>query len=230
MTLTAADLERLREFDTPTICNALEMIEPGRRGYGYTRKGMVVVNGGSSPVVGMARTATMRSAIPADRASDALKRDRLKYYEYVHEGDGLPKICVMQDLDGDDAGTGPFWGEFNTRIHRAMGVRAVVTDGSVRDVDKLPADILLLSRGLRPSHAFVHITDFGSQVNVFGMSVSHDELVHADEHGAVAFPNHLVEKVATRAEEFVASEAPIIEACKADSLSLDELKRLYMAR
>ena len=230
MSPTEAELARLREFDTPTICNALEMLEPGRRGYGYTRRGMVAVNAGSSPVVGVARTATMRSAIRADRAADTLKRERLEYYEYVHEGSEMPKVCVMQDLDGDDAGTGPFWGEFNTRIHRAMGVEAVVTDGSVRDVDNLPADVLLLSRGLRPSHAFVHIADFGSQVNVFGMSVSHDELVHADQHGAVAFPSHLIEDVATRAAEFVAAEAPIIAACKADRLSLDELKRLYMAR
>jgi regulator of RNase E activity RraA len=230
MTLTASDLEALTAFDTPTICNALELIEPSRRGYGYTRRSMVAVNAGSGPVVGLARTATMRSAIRAEHDSDRLKHERLKYYEYVHDGDGLPKVAVMQDLDGDEAGTGPFWGEFNTRIHRAMGVRAIVTDGSIRDVAKLPSDILLLSRGLRPSHAFVHITHFGSQVNIFGMSVCHDEVVHADEHGAVAFPRQLVDEVAERAAEFVASEAPIIEACKADALSLDELKRLYMAR
>jgi regulator of RNase E activity RraA len=230
MTLRAAALERLTSFDTPTICNALEMIEPGRRGYGYTRKGMVVVNPSQSPVCGVARTATMRSVIPADRDSDTLKSERLKYYEYIHRGDGVPKICVMQDLDGHDAGTGPFWGEFNTRIHRAMGVCAVVTNGSVRDIAKLPTDIMLLSCGLRPSHAFVHIADYGSQVNVFGMAVSHNELVHADEHGAVAFPSAWADEVADRAADFVASEAPIIEACKADTLSLDELKRLYMAR
>lgn len=229
MTASAADLERLTAFDTPTICNALEMIEPTRRGYGYTRKTMHPVNPASGPVVGFARVATMRSAIPSERDKETLKRDRLDYYEYVHDGEA-PKICVMQDLDGDDAGTGPFWGEFNTRIHRAMGVRAVVTDGSVRDVDKLPTDILLLSCGLRPSHAHVHITDFARQVNVHGMSVRHDDLVHADEHGAVAFPADIAAEVVAKAAEFVAAEAPIIAACKADALSLDDLKRLYMAR
>jgi regulator of RNase E activity RraA len=229
VSVTLASLDALREFDTPTICNALEMIEPARRSYGYTRKSMVVTNP-SSPVVGLARTATMRSAIPSERASDQLKRDRLKYYEYVHEGAGLPKICVMQDLDGPEAGVGPFWGEFNTRIHRAMGVVAIVTDGSVRDVAKLPTDVMLLSCGLRPSHAYVHITDYGRQVNVLGMSVAHNQLVHADEHGAVCFPSDLAAEVAAKAAAFVESEAPIIAACKADSLSLDELKRLYMAR
>ena len=31
---TAADLEALRAWDTPTICNALELVVPERRGHG----------------------------------------------------------------------------------------------------------------------------------------------------------------------------------------------------
>lgn len=227
--MSTIDFAALRRFDTPTICNALERVEPGRRSFGYTRRSLHVVNN-VGPVVGFARTATMRSAIPSERASDQLKRDRLRYYEYVHDGEGVPKVCVMQDLDGADAGTGPFWGEFNTRIHRAMGVVAVVTDGSVRDVDQLPDDLMLLSAGLRPSHAHVHITDFGAQVNVYGMSTQHDHIVHADQHGAVTFPAELASSVVENAEAFVAAEAPVIAACKADALTLEELKRLYMER
>jgi regulator of RNase E activity RraA len=63
-----------------------------------------------------------------------------------------------------------------------------------------------------------------------GPLICHDDLVHADEHGAVAFDSKLAAEVAEKAAEFVASEAPIIAACKADSLSFEELKRLYMAR
>ena len=32
-------LEQLREFDTPTICNALELVVPDRRGFGYCENG-----------------------------------------------------------------------------------------------------------------------------------------------------------------------------------------------
>ena len=31
-------LEALRAFDTPTICNALEIVVPGRRAYGFNRR------------------------------------------------------------------------------------------------------------------------------------------------------------------------------------------------
>jgi regulator of RNase E activity RraA len=225
------ELEALTEFDTPTICNALEMIESGRRSFGYTRHPMTAINATAAPVIGVVRTATMRSAFRAEADRDTLKQERLKYYEYMHRGDpGIAKVCVMQDLDGRDAGVGPFWGEFNTRIHRAIGFRAVITDGSVRDVGKLPDDVLILCDGLRPSHAHVHIATYGGQVNVFGMTVSHGDLVHADEHGAVCFPPDLAVQVAECARQFMAAEAPVIDACKADTLTLEELKRLYMAR
>jgi regulator of RNase E activity RraA len=143
---------------------------------------------------------------------------------------GGPKICVMHDADGPDAVHGPFWGEFNTRIHRAMGFRGVVTDGCVRDVRKLPTDVLLLARGLRPSHVNMHIVSYGEPVAVFGMEVSHGDVVHADEHGAVAFPAKLVDEIAIKAKEFIAREAPIMAACGEGGLTLTELSRLYLAR
>jgi regulator of RNase E activity RraA len=230
MTIDATMLRPLERFDTPTVCNALEMIDGTRRSFGYTRRSLHATNGDFGPVVGVARTATMRSAFAAQRERDELKRDRLDYYEYMYRETDVPKVCVMQDLDGREAGLGPFFGEFNTRIHRAMGFRGIVTDGSVRDVAKLPNDILLLSCGLRPSHGHVHIVNYGDQVNVMGMVVSDGDIVHADEHGAVAFPASYIPAVERNADQFVAAEAPIMEACKRDDVTLEELKRLYLAR
>ena len=111
-----------------------------------------------------------------------------------------------------------------------MGYEAVVTNGSVRDVEKLPDDILMLSAGLRPSHAHVHIVDFGVQVNVCGMVTEPGDIVHADSHGAVVFPEELIQEVLANAADFVAREAPIIEAAKAGDLTFDRLAELYMER
>jgi regulator of RNase E activity RraA len=224
------DIRELEHFDTPTICNALELIQPERRRFGFTTQGVVSVNADAGPKVGLARTATMRSYGEPPLSGLALKEARIEYYEYMAENSDGPKICVMQDLDGPDAGRGPFWGEFNTRVHLALGFSAIVTDGSVRDVRQLPQEILVLSRGLRPSHGFIHIVDFGSQVNVFGMVVTPGDVVHADEHGAVCFPKELASEVADRAAEFVAGEAPILEACRQGRLSIQALKSLYLAR
>ena len=44
---TAADLEVLKQWDTPTICNGLEVIVPERRAVGFTVEPMVRWTGGS---------------------------------------------------------------------------------------------------------------------------------------------------------------------------------------
>ena len=36
--LTDALIAELQTMDTPTVCNALELLVPKRRGYGYTTK------------------------------------------------------------------------------------------------------------------------------------------------------------------------------------------------
>ena len=41
---TAADLETLKQWDTPTICNGLELVVPERRAIGFTVEPMVAVD------------------------------------------------------------------------------------------------------------------------------------------------------------------------------------------
>ena len=54
-------LDALRAYDTPTICNALEIVAPGRRAQGFTRRPLVAPFPELKPVVGFARTAMIRS-------------------------------------------------------------------------------------------------------------------------------------------------------------------------
>ncbi|MCP5030563.1 MAG: RraA family protein, partial [Actinomycetia bacterium] len=68
--LTDADLDALRQLDTPTVCNALEVVAPQRRGSGYTVKPFFCPRPELAPIVGYARTGTMRSMQPSDRSAD----------------------------------------------------------------------------------------------------------------------------------------------------------------
>lgn len=223
-------LAALQEIDTPTVCNALELIEPDRRNYGYTDEVLHCLYPRMKPVCGIAKTATCRSYRPSNRDGPTLKQDRVKYYTYINEGH-YPKIVVMQDLDGPHRSHGPFWGEFNTRIHKSLGCIGFVTDGSIRDVPNLPKDIQLLSKGVKPSHGNIHIVDYDIQVNVADMVVVPGDIVHADIHGAVTFPLKWAEEVIVKAKEFVASEEPILEACRNNpSLTLEEIIELYLKR
>ena len=59
-TLKQQDLDALAEFDTPTICNALELVAPDRRALGFNRRPLVAPFPSMKPAVGYARTATIR--------------------------------------------------------------------------------------------------------------------------------------------------------------------------
>ena len=221
--LTAAELAELRSLDTPTVCNALEVVAPERRGYGYTTDPLVCAFPDLPPMVGYARTATYRSMRPSG-LSDIEARDvRIGYYEHVSKGSG-PKISVIQDLDGSRAGYGAFWGEVNSNIHKALGCLGVVTDGCVRDLTAIPEGFQLLAGSIKPSHAFGHIVDFGRQVNVAGMAVNDGDLIHADRHGAVVIPMSVARRVVEAARQVGDKEAIILNVCRGPGFTFEKLK------
>ena len=144
-----ADLEALRAFDTPTICNALELVAPTRRATGFIRRPLVAPFPELKPVVAFARTAIIRSREPHPRGRDEAKEVRLGYYAHI-AAEPLPSIAVIQDIDVPDYGFGAFWGEVQTNVHKGLGCVGVVTDGSVRDLDVMAEGFL---RARRLGHA-----------------------------------------------------------------------------
>ena len=84
--LTDALIAELQSMDTPTVCNALELLIPKRRGYGYTTEPLVCTRPALKPMVGIARTATIRSAHPSDLSAEAAAQLSDAYYEYIDKG------------------------------------------------------------------------------------------------------------------------------------------------
>ncbi|MCH2338116.1 MAG: hypothetical protein MK316_12725, partial [Pseudomonadales bacterium] len=127
-------LDALRELDTPTVCNALEVVAPERRGYGYSTDPLVCSRPELGSMVGFARTATIRAMHPNDKHGKEAREIGDGYYRYVYEGGPNPSVAVIQDLDGESRGYGSMWGEVSSNIHRGLGCLGVITDGSVRDL------------------------------------------------------------------------------------------------
>lgn len=220
----AADLlEALGRFDTPTICNAIELVAPERRGAGFTTDAMVVARPELGPMVGFARTATYRSAAPSDRPAAELGARRAAYYAYVEAGDA-PGISVLRDLD-PEPGQGAFWGEVNSNIHSALGTLGGITNGSIRDLADLAPGFRLIAGKVGPSHAFGHLVDFACTVDVLGMTVDDGDLIHADRHGAVVIPRDIAAQLPAAVALIVRREKVILDACRAPGFTAEVLKR-----
>src|SRR5215472_11502295 len=219
-------LAALRAFDTPTICNALELVVPARRAMGFSRRPLFAAFPEMNPVVAFARTAIIRAREPHPRGRDEAKELRLAYYQHIAD-EPLPSIAVIQDIDAPDTGFGAFWGEVQTHVHKGLGCAGVVTDGSVRDLEAMAPDFLVLAGSIMPSHAHVHLVDFGGTVSVAGMTVSPNDVVHADRHGAVVIPPEAVKEIPAAADLLARREKIIIDASKAPEFSVTRLRQAF---
>lgn len=220
--LTPALIAELQTMDTPTVCNALELLVPGRRGYGYTVSPLVCTRPHLKPMVGIARTATIRSAHPSDLAAPEARKLSDAYYAYIDKGP-KPSVIVMQDLD-EQRGYGSFWGEVNSSIHKGFGCVGLVTNGGVRDIPDIAEGFQMLADRIIPSHAFVHVVDFSRPVDVAGMRVRDGDLIHADMHGAVVIPHEVADKVRGAADQIIRRERVIIEAARTPGFDIEKLR------
>ena len=220
--IDAALIEKLKSYDTPTICNALEIVDPARRLTGFTTRPLVCPFPGLPPIVGYAKTATIRAAHAHELDGKAARTQRIAYYEYI-AGAPAPGIAVIQDLDGRDSGFGAFWGEVMSAVHQGLGCLGVVTDGSIRDIDQWAPGFQALAGAVMPSHAHVHLHDFGKEVRVAGMLVRSGELVHADRHGAVTIPAKVAAKIPAACDLLARKEAVILEMARAPGFNVAKL-------
>jgi regulator of RNase E activity RraA len=226
MPMTRGDLEKLTKFDTPTICNALSAIQPDAGRRNVTSETLYCPFPERGAMVGYARTATVRSAQPSG-ASDADSLDTwLEYWRYLESGP-MPSISVVQDLDGGQAGYGSFWGEINSNVHRRLGCVGTLTDGSIRDLDAIPAGFQMLARKAVPSDGYVRVVDFGCIVRVAGLEVRSGDLIHGDRHGAVIVPTEAAAILSETAEKVVRAEKVVIDLCNSPHFSLDALRKAW---
>jgi regulator of RNase E activity RraA len=200
----------LRSIDTPTVCNLMEVVAPERRGSFYTVKHLFCPFPNLPPMVGFAKTVTMRARDKVGGASYMAKR--MDYLDYVAAAP-QPGIAVIEDLD-DPAGYGAFWGEVQSNIHKALGCLGTITNGSIRDIPQIAEGFQMLAGSLSPSHAYVHVEDFGTSVTIHGMAVKSGDLIHADQHGAIVVPVNTIDGMKDAADKLAATEAKIIAAAK----------------
>jgi regulator of RNase E activity RraA len=200
----------LRSIDTPTVCNLMEIVAPERRGSFYTVKHLFCPFPHLPPMVGFAKTVTMRARDKVSGQSYMTKR--MDYLDYVAAAP-QPGIAVIEDLD-DPAGYGAFWGEVQTNVHKALGCLGTITNGSIRDIPQIAEGFQMLAGSLSPSHAYVHVEDFGIPVTIHGMAVKSGDFIHADQHGAIVVPVETIDGMKAAADGLAAHEAKIIAVAK----------------
>lgn len=225
--LSFEQLEALRRLDACLLANAIEAFHERLRNEGFVDHTVRCLFPRLQPMLGYAATLRIRGSSPP--TTDGIYPDRTDWWDYVNSLPA-PRVLVVQDT-ATRPGLGSLVGAVHMNILRALHCVGVVTNGSVRDIPAAEsAGFHFFAGSVSVSHAYVHIVDFGSQVELGGLKINSGDLLHGDLHGVQSIPLDIAPKVPAVAAEIAAREQALIALCRSPGVSLEQLRTALAGR
>lgn len=214
-------IQSLTRLDSCTVANAIETFDVRLRNAGFTDSSVKCIFQDHPPVAGYAATARVRTSDPPMKGSNYF--DRTDWWNHILTIPA-PRIVVVEDTD-PHPGLGSFIGELHTNVLLALGCVAVVTNGAVRDLQRVRATGFQMFAGnVSVSHAYAHIYDFGHPVEVGRMKVRPGDLLHGDLHGVQTIPAEIADKIPGVAQEMIAREQHLIGLCRSKDFTIAKIR------
>jgi regulator of RNase E activity RraA len=213
-TISNAVLDRLRQYDTPTICNVIELFDVRPRNEGYLDQHIRAVYPKLPPMVGFASTATFRSAAPP---TDAKGYGGLNEQVEAFAQKGGPIVVVIQDLDEPIAAA--CFGEIMCTTYKSYGAVGLVTNGTGRDIDQVAAlQFPCFTSGTMCAHGYCHLPQLDVPVRIGGVRILPGDLLHGDCNGVTTIPLAIAAAVADACAEYMAAEGVVLDYLKSGKL------------
>lgn len=205
--ITADELELLKSFDTPTVCNAIELFDVRSDATGYMDARIQCCFPKLPPVVGYAATATYRSAAPVRSANASnVFVEQLRSFADVPS----PAIVVIQDLD--DPPRAATFGDVMCTTYKAFGVVGLIASGAGRDLDQIEALAFpVFASGTISAHGYFQLMDVNVPVSVAGVTIYPGDLIHADRNGATTIPLEIASDVGRACQDIVDTESLVLD-------------------
>ncbi len=225
--MQATVLNKLRQIDTATICNVIELFEVRPRNRGFMTREIKAAFPDLPPMVGFASTATCRTFTePPDRDVPNVP-DLISRFEELSG----PAVIVLQNLD--TTGNAANFGDVFSNSFKAFGAVGLVTNGPGRDLEQIERiGFPVFYDGVVCAHGYMHLLDSYLPVQVGGLDVYPNDLLHGDANGVTTIPLEIAADVSDACAEYTAAEAVVIDLAQSGSASLAELREAFgeMAR
>jgi len=215
-TLSKESLEKLRKYDTPTVCNVIELFDVRPRNTGYMDRRIESCFPELPPMVGYASTATFRSAAPARGDAYSNLTQQVAAFSQVPS----PQVVVFQDLD--DPCVAATFGEVMCTTYKTFGACGLITSGAGRDFQQVHAlGFPAFTNGTICAHGYCHIPSVHVPVHVGGLTIYPGDLLHGDCNGVTTIPPDIASDVADACEQFVQAEAVLLQYLRAGDITAD---------
>jgi len=204
--LSEKEIELLRQYDTPTVCNVIELFGVRPMSAGYMNRRIQPYFPELPPIAGYAATATFRSAAPARGDTYASLEQQVAAFSQIPS----PPIVVFQDLDDPPAAA--TFGEIICSTYKAFGAAGLITSGAGRDLDQVHAlRFPVFTNGTICAHGYRHIPSIHIAVQVGGVTVHPGDLLHGDCNGVTTVPLDIASDVVHACEQYVQAEAVVLQ-------------------
>lgn len=221
--IPAEELDALRRLDSCAVSNAIETFQVRLRNTGFADARIRSMFEDFPPMVGYAATARLRSGEPP--IAGRIYSDRTDWWSSILEVPS-PRIVVLEDLD-KPSGVGAFLGEMQAAILKALGCAGYVTNGAARELPRVrDIGLHVFAGNVAVSHAYAHIFDFGSKVNVGGLEIQAGDLLHGNRHGLLKVPKEIASEIPAVAARLRQAEQTVIDFCQSKEFALDKLRQV----
>ena len=219
-TLTEAELEALRQIDTPTIANAIEPFNIRSNTDGFMGWDIRCMFPEMGVMVGYAVTGTLDTTTHG-RVQD--RENAYQLFEAIRDTPN-PAVLVLKDLSSKP-GHGCHWGDGLTTVAMKLGAIGLVTDGGVRDVDTVrEMGFQYYAQGMVPAHGNFGFLESQVPVRVSDVLVNPGDIIHADSNGVVCIPRSAVADVIAEAQRVLERENAYRDWVNSDDFSIEKLR------
>lgn len=205
--LSAERLAALARYDTPTICNAIELFEVRPRNTGFMNASIKACFPQMPPMVGYAVTSTFRSMSPP-RAGDVYASMSQQVESYAQLPG--PPVMVYQDLD--EPVVSATFGEVMCSVYKAFGARGLITSGAGRDLEQVEKiGFPAFTSGAICAHGYCHTLAVNVPVTVGGICIYPGDLLHGDLNGVTTIPHEIAAEIPDACEGLASAEKIILD-------------------
>jgi 4-hydroxy-4-methyl-2-oxoglutarate aldolase len=213
-------IEYLKTVDSPTISNAIEVLKVRPRREGFVPLQIRCLFPEFGRMCGYAVTAQVESVTESEPFDIGTFID---LYSAV-EKSPKPAVIALQEIGGYPdfaAHCGEVMATFFTRL----GAIGLVSDCGVRDLPEVRAlGFQYFARGAVVSHASFRIVRTGVPVNICGLTISPQDLLHGDENGLVLVPRGHDQELVAAVEQIRSRERHIMNWVRSDKFSLGDFR------
>ncbi len=223
MTLNAGSqtdwVDYLRGVDTPTLSNAIENLRLRPQNAGFAPLQVSCLFPEFGRMVGYAVTAQVETMT----AAAAERETFMALFETVMRSP-KPVVVAFQEI-GPHGDYAAHSGEVMATIFQRLGAVGLVSDCAVRDIPEVRAlRFHYFARGLVASHAYFHIVRVGVPIQVSGLVIHPNDLLHGDENGLMVVPKDGLEKLPAAVEAVRARERALMEFVRGPNFNFEALR------